>query len=51
MIMIYSFQPDEEVVEWKDMGTRHCYYCVPIPGETFWVKKISFSYKEIITII
>ncbi|EFX76920.1 hypothetical protein DAPPUDRAFT_305993 [Daphnia pulex] len=31
---------DEEVVNWNTTESRSCYYCVPIPGETPWVKQI-----------
>jgi len=30
---------DEEVVSWNSTESRNCYYCVPIPGETDWVKQ------------
>ena len=40
---MYTLQANEEIVDWNATETRHCYYCVPIPGETAWVKQISFS--------
>ncbi|KAI9561857.1 hypothetical protein GHT06_012819 [Daphnia sinensis] len=37
---------DEEVIHWNSTESRSCYYCVPVPGETPWVKQISFSEKN-----
>lgn len=31
---------DEELVNWNSTESRQCYYCVPIPGETTWVKNV-----------
>lgn len=41
-ICIKFLQPNDEVVDWNSTASRQCYYCVPIPGETPWVKQISF---------
>lgn len=43
MLLDYPLQVNDEVVDWNATESRHCYYCVPIPGETVWVKQ---AFKE-----
>ena len=50
-ISVNILQPCEEIKLDSPRNVtmdRHTFYCVPVPGESDWVKEISFSYISVL---